>query len=304
MVFLGGGGAFSAAALGAVAAAGRVSAVIQAAPRRAGWRRKLALLARAAGLRAPDPLASLAASLRIPVVQTRTAHDEVVGETIRTERPDLLVSAGYRWLLPPGIYEAPPLGAINLHASLLPRHRGILPLFWIYHRDDRRTGVTVHRIASGADTGDILGQEAFDLPRGHPVGRLNEQNARRGAALLGAVVAGIRSVPARAQDPSLATTAPWVRPGTPMVDFSSWDVERVWHFLAGLWPHFREPLADDAGNPVRHGAVLGYRMTVPAGRPGTVRSRADGRLALSCRDGEIDLAPEGWRARVRRMSGA
>jgi methionyl-tRNA formyltransferase len=214
-----------------------------------------------------------------------------VRSAVRGAAPDVICIAGFPWILPPGVYQAARLAAINVHPSLLPRHRGLLPLFWVYHADDRETGVTVHRVTERADAGGILEQEGFPLPRGCPVDRLNDRNGMAaGLALRRAVTALAEGVAReRSQDERLVTTAPAVQPGTPMVDFAAWDVERVWHFLAGLFPRFIEPLSSDRG-PVRYGGVRGFRREVHSRAPGTVAVTRQG-PELYCADGVVELDP-------------
>ena len=109
--------------------------------------------------------------------EARAGDDPEIAAHVRTARPDVICIAGYPWLLRGEIIASPPALTLNVHAALLPRHRGPLPLFWIYHQDDRETGVTVHAVTDRADAGDIFDQERFPLPRGFPVEQLNRQNA-------------------------------------------------------------------------------------------------------------------------------
>src|SRR5262245_30500751 len=181
VVFFGSGGEFSFPVLRAVAARQRVVAVVGAG--RSGARHWLGGVVRRLGLRARDPIVDFARSHRIPYWEARPRDPELAAR-LAALAPDVLCVAGYSWLLPRAVFTIPPLGAINLHSSLLPRHRGPAPQFWIYHQDDRETGVTVHYVDDGADTGDILAQDAFPLPRGLPVSQLRSQCAERGAALM------------------------------------------------------------------------------------------------------------------------
>jgi methionyl-tRNA formyltransferase len=199
---------------------------------------------------------------------------------------------GYPLIVPSTTLRIAPAGAVNVHGSLLPRHRGILPLFWIYYHDDRETGVTVHRATEQADAGDILGQRAFPLPRGYSVGELNRRNGRVGAELLRDVLGRIERGAADGvpQDERRATLAPGVPPGTPMVRFGEWDVERVWHFCAGLNPWFREPLRTAGGRAVRYSAVLGFERRPSGLPPGTVE-QSDAGYILHCIGGLVRLAP-------------
>jgi hypothetical protein len=94
--------------------------------------------------------------------------------------------------------------------------------------------------------------------------------------------------PRIAQDERAATHAPRVRPGIPMVRFDEWDVERVWHFLAGLCPRFREPLSDSGGRPVPYEVVSGFERGA-SGTPGNVETSGEG-WKLHCRGGVVRLA--------------
>jgi methionyl-tRNA formyltransferase len=212
-------------------------------------------------------------------------------------RPDLLCVSTFRWVLPPRILAQAPQGGINLHSSLLPRHRGPLPLFWTYHSDDREAGVSVHRLEPLADAGALLLQERGPLGRGYPVERLDADNARRGGPLLARAIAMIADGSARwaPQRDADATKAPLLRAGRPMVDFAAWSAERVWHFLSGLLSRYKEPLCDPTGREVRYLAVSGHESSaVPSrgGSCGRVEQLGD-RGVLRCRDGwvHLDLVP-------------
>jgi methionyl-tRNA formyltransferase len=283
VAFFGSDGEFSGRSLAGVAARHAVVAIVAPpAPRRT-------LLSLLRSLRG-GPRFSLARLARAPMYHAASGNDTVALAAISDTRPDVICIAGYPWLIPPDVFLKPRLGAVNLHGSLLPRHRGILPLFWIYHHDDRDTGVTVHRVTERADAGAILGQDSFALPRGLPVDSLNSMNAERGGALLAATLDALvrGSVAERVQDERLATPAPRVVGGVSMVDFEHWGVERVWHFLAGLYPHFQEPLVDGAGGLVRYRGVRGFRSERHDRSPGHVERTARG-SALYCRDGIVEL---------------
>ena len=278
IAFFGTSGLLSSRALDALSAEHCVVAVIRPASRAGRLGRVLAAV-RAVARGGP------------PQWTARSGDDPDIGARLSAMAPDLVCTAGYPWLLPDAVYAGATLGGVNVHASLLPRHRGILPLFWIYYHDDRETGVTVHRLAAGADTGDILGQSAFPLERGFPVEELNRRNAERGAELLRDTVRAIAAGKAqpRAQREADASPAPMVKPGRAMVDFAGWPAERVWHFLAGLYPRFIEPLATPDGAPAAYAGVLGYRDGPATGPPGTLS--ADGaEWRLQCRDGWVRLA--------------
>jgi methionyl-tRNA formyltransferase len=299
ILFFGTGGRLSAAGLRALAAEHDVVGVVRArrSKPRGAARRVAGQVARWVGLREPDPLTAAARSLHVPESLVPSVRDERFVQAMAARRPDLLCIAHFPWRLPDELLGIAPLGGINVHPSLLPRHRGPLPLCWVYHADDRETGVTVHHLTSEMDAGDIIACRSFALPRAYPVDHLNADNARVGAEVLQSTIRAIAQGTAqrRPQDESQVTFAPLVRPGDRLVDFDAWDAERVWHFLAGVWPRFREPLRDGADTPVTYGGVLGFDAGSSMAPLGRVRQVDAGRLALGCRDGMVWLrtAPAG-----------
>lgn len=291
IAFLGEDGAISRQALAALVGRHEVVAVIgarssptslAAKARRAGRR-----VLEWAGLRT-NALADLAraAGAAWHVADSRGAP---LDEWVARANADVICSAAYPWMIPEPVLRRPPLGAVNVHGSLLPRHRGVLPLFWVYYCDDREAGVTVHRMNARADTGPILAQEAFALPRGLPVSELNDRNAALGGRLvlsaLDAVAGGVAGL---TQDETRATRAPWVAQGQRMVDFDHWDAERVWHFLSGLSPYFREPLSTATNDAVQYTRVTGWHAEDHRRQVGTIE-RGDRGWLLFCRKGVVEL---------------
>jgi len=287
VAFFGTDGEFSCRSLEAIATRHSVVAIVApAAPRR----RRLPALLRALLGRPAFSLSRLARAYGALIQRASSGGDAAARAAVLETRADVICIAGYPWLLPADLFRQPSLGAINLHGSLLPRHRGILPLFWIYYHDDRDTGVTVHRVTDRADAGAILGQEAYPLPRALPVDRLNSLNAERGGALLAATLDALDrgGVEEHPQDERLATPAPRIAPGARMVNFEDWGSERVWHFLAGLYPRFHEPLANGAGQPVSYRGVRGFHLVSHDRASGYVEKTSHG-WSLFCRDGIVEL---------------
>ena len=287
VVFFGSAGRYSATHLTALVAAHRVVGVFCALESR-GARGVIGRILRSVGARS-DPCTGIARDHGIPVRFTDRKSTDLAAR-VSSLAPDVICVAGYPWLLPATVWRLPPLGALNSHPSLLPRHRGVLPLFWIYYHDDRTTGVTVHRLDERADAGDIICQDAYLLARGFPVEQLNTLNADRGSLVLlqalQAVSAGRSGTP---QDDQQSTRAPLVAHGASMVD-PAWDVERVWHFLTGLFPRFIEPLHDSDGRPVNYSGVIAYERIAHDQTIGTVRRDSTG-WRLHCVGGVVTLGP-------------
>ena len=97
-----------------------------------------------------------------PKGSTRESH--FIRE-IGSLRPDLIISNSYSMLIPEGVLRASRLGGLNIHASLLPKHRGPNPIQWAIIRGDRETGVTLHKLASDYDQGDIVDQIVLKIRR-------------------------------------------------------------------------------------------------------------------------------------------
>lgn len=131
-----------------VAAPAEVVAVVTAAPKPAGRNGELR----------PTPLAVLAEAQHIPVLTPVSLRDEGALAELRATEPDLIVLADYGRLIPAFVLALPRHGALNLHPSLLPRHRGASPIPAAILAGDASTGVTLMRMDEGLDSGPILAQ--------------------------------------------------------------------------------------------------------------------------------------------------
>ena len=241
------------------------------------------------GPRPPDEVTRLATELGLAEWRLPAREDATLAARLAATA-DVAVIATYPRVLPATIIGAPRLGSVNLHGSLLPRHRGPNPWFWIYHANDREAGVTAHMCEPRVDSGAVLAQAAWPLARGLPVETLHRAVAERGAALLPELLATLERDHAtpRQQDESLATKAPRLSPGARMLDHT-WPAERTWHFLAGLVSQYREPL-QCGGRPVNYRRVRAFETGGTLGAPGTVDAEAGAaRWRLWCVDGFVRL---------------
>lgn len=268
-----------------------VVAVIRPRPR-AGWQGTLRAVARLV-LRprtAVDELTRRIAELGIVEWPMYGPRDPSIAARLASASIDLGCVATFPWRLSDVLLAAPRLGVMNLHASLLPRHRGPSPWFWTYHSDDREVGVTAHLCESRIDRGPILTQARWALPRGHPVAALHREAAERGAGLLPQVIASAAAgtLSGVAQHDAIATRAPRVAAGASMLD-PDWPAERAWHFMAGLLGQYQEPLRCD-GRSVEYRHVSGFETGPTRHSPGHVeRDSERGGWKLWCRDGFVRL---------------
>src|SRR5579872_3187690 len=99
----------------------------------------------------------------IPVLQPESINTPQGVADLQSLRPDLLVVAAYGQILSRDVLAAAPQGGINVHASLLPKYRGAAPIAWAIYHGETRTGVTLNRMTTGLDAGDMLAQESLDI---------------------------------------------------------------------------------------------------------------------------------------------
>jgi methionyl-tRNA formyltransferase len=132
----------------------------------------------------PTPVKAVALSAGIPVLQPARARDAAFIEQLRQVQADLIVVAAYGQILPPAILELPRFGCLNVHTSLLPRHRGAAPIQWAILEDDLETGVTIMKMDPGMDTGDILTQIKTPISAADNAQTLHDRLARLGGELL------------------------------------------------------------------------------------------------------------------------
>src|SRR3954467_4443957 len=132
-----------------------------------------------------SPVKQCAISLGIPIAQPdRIKANDQFREQLNAIKPDAIVVVGYGRIIPQWMLELPPLGNINLHASLLPRYRGAAPIQWAIARGESMTGNTTMRIDAGLDTGDILLQEQLAIDPADTAITLAPRLAENGADLM------------------------------------------------------------------------------------------------------------------------
>jgi methionyl-tRNA formyltransferase len=132
----------------------------------------------------PTPVAQLAAERGLPIRTPGTLRDPAVVEELRALAPELIVLADYGRLIPAAILDLPRHGPLNIHPSLLPRHRGAAPVVGTILAGDPVAGVSVMRMDEGLDTGPILAQREVQLEGTEAAPELEARLAELGAALL------------------------------------------------------------------------------------------------------------------------
>lgn len=264
--------------------------------------------ARGSALR-PSPVKTAALELGLPVRQPVTLRDPAEVDALAALAPDVACVAAYGLILPPEILAVPRLGCVNVHASLLPRHRGAAPIQRAILAGDERTGVSIMLMDEGLDTGPIALQTTHEIDRADNAS-LTRTLAEQGAAALVEVLG-------RMED----GTAVW----TPQDEGGATYAAKVTRADVTLSPELTAEDADRrirASSPSARSALLieGRLVVVLAAEPAdTPAAPGDARLApsglvLGFADGSLvlrRLRPEGRRemdgdafARGARLGGA
>ncbi len=132
----------------------------------------------------PSPIKQKALELGLPVWTPDNLKKTEDVERLRQLQPDLMVVVAYGEILRQRVLDIPPLGTLNVHASLLPRHRGAAPIVGALLTGDKETGVTIMRLDAGMDTGDILTLRSIPILPHYTAGTLTPILAEIGATLL------------------------------------------------------------------------------------------------------------------------
>ncbi|OGC15098.1 methionyl-tRNA formyltransferase [candidate division WOR-1 bacterium RIFOXYA2_FULL_37_7] len=132
----------------------------------------------------PSPAKKLAIQNKIPVETPEKIKDETFIKKIKSLNPDLIIVAAYGKILPKQILDIPKYGAINIHASLLPKYRGAAPIQHALLNGEKETGITIMQLDEGLDTGDIILQEKLEIEPKDTSAILLDKLFAKGASLL------------------------------------------------------------------------------------------------------------------------
>lgn len=187
--------------------------------------------------RTPPPVKVFAEEIGYPLLQTGSVRTPTVLERIRDLKPDVIVVVAFGALLPKALLEIPPMGAINIHASLLPKYRGPAPIQWAVMNGEEKTGITAMQMDAGLDTGDILARAETPVFGEDTAETLHDRLSEMGAVLLVETLekkaAGtLTPVP---QDHERATYAPMLKKSDGRIDWKA-PAEAIERRIRGLTP--------------------------------------------------------------------
>ncbi len=247
-------------------------------------------------LQAP-PVKQRAEALGIPVFQPRTLKDEAAQARLREVGADAMAVVAFGAILPNAVLEMTPLGAVNVHASLLPRYRGSSPINWVIVNGERDSGVTTMFMGEGIDTGDILLQQRIALAPRETAATLHDRLASLGGPLLVETLQRLErgELTPTPQVEADALYIPKLTREDGRLDWSR-PAEELDRRIRGFTPW-----------PGAFTFLDGHRLTVHTAHPvertptqvaGRVEAVEDGAMVVACGDGCLaitELQPEGKR---------
>jgi methionyl-tRNA formyltransferase len=185
----------------------------------------------------PPPVKEEALKHGISVWQPEKLRGSETVQAIRELQPDLIVTAAYGQILPKAVLEAPRLGCINIHASLLPKYRGGAPIHYAIMNGDPVTGVTIMYMAEGLDTGDMISKVEVPIGDDDTTGTMFVKLSEAGADLLRRTLPSLLDGTAEPvpQNDAAAVYSPTIKREQELVDWSRSATE-IWNHIRGLNP--------------------------------------------------------------------
>ena len=239
------------------------------------------------------PVKEYALSQGLPVYQPAKVKTPEVIAQLRELRPEIIVVAAFGQLLNQELLALPPLGCVNVHASLLPKYRGSAPVQWSVLNGDAETGVSIMQMDEGLDTGDVLYCKKITIDPEETSGELFDRVTAVGAEALCETIPQIAAgtLTAVPQDHENATLAPMLN--KEMAEFHLIDTAaHIHNWVRGMNPWPGAWFITSGGKKLK---VMSSRVAAANGEaPGTVLATKP--LTIACGEGAIQLlevVPEG-----------
>jgi methionyl-tRNA formyltransferase len=220
---------------------------------------------------APPPVKLLALEHGLPVHQPASISKPDVVEQLREMAPDVGIIAAYGQILRQPVLDVPPLGLLNVHASLLPRWRGAAPIPAAILAGDERTGATIMQVRLALDAGPMIARVAVPIGDDDTTATLTPRIAEAGAALLVDVLPryAAGAISAEEQAEALATYAPQIEKTDALIDWERNDATTVWRKVRAYnpWPVAYGYLD---GQPLRLLECVPLELPAGGHAPGTI----------------------------------
>lgn len=237
------------------------------------------------------PVNNLATELGLPIHQPQTLRSREIQQTLTNLKADVMTVAAYGLLLPQAVLDAPRLGCINIHASLLPRWRGAAPIQRAILAGDEETGVTIMQMAAGLDTGDILLKSPTPITTTDTTESLHDRLAAKGAEALLSALTDLETgtLAPEPQDEAFATYAAKLTKAEAEMDWTQ-STSSLSRQVCALVPW-----------PVAQTRYQGMALRVWEATPLTVTSSAQPGSVITASSQGIDIATGDGALRLLRV---
>ena len=243
-----------------------------------------------------SPVKEYAVAHDLKLMQPVSLKEPEFVEELRSLNADLQIVIAFR-MMPEVVWNMPPLGTFNLHASLLPKYRGAAPINWAVMNGDTETGVTTFFLKHEIDTGDIIQQERIAIAETDNVGVVHDKLMMLGAGMVietvDAIIAGtVKPIPQeqllnKDEEP---TPAPKIFKETCEIDFTR-SSRDVYNHIRGLSPYPAAWTTIKDSNGIEYALKI-YETELPSekiiGEPGVMVTTKD-TLTFACADGSIEI---------------
>lgn len=236
-----------------------------------------------------SPVKAYAASVGLPILQPEKLKNPEFLAELASYKADLQIIVAFR-MLPEAVWNMPPMGTFNLHASLLPQYRGAAPIHWAVINGETETGITTFFLQHEIDTGDLLFQETELISETDTTGELYERLMKKGGALVVKTAKSIESGdihPVPQQEISSLKSAPKLERSTSEVHWSRSGTEIV-NLVRGMYP-FPGAHTVFQGKNCKLMAVEFHPEIIPDLGVGVWDSDQKTFLRVGCKDGYISI---------------
>lgn len=236
----------------------------------------------------------------IPILQPEKSSDPQFLQTLADCGGDLYIVAAFGQILPQKLLSLPPLGCINIHASLLPKYRGAAPIQRALMNGDPETGVSIQKMVYKLDAGDVIAEKKIALPGDMSYGELQQELCDLSKPLLLDVIRRYEtSIPSGiAQDESQATFAPKIQPAETEVGWHS-SARGLHNLVRSLSPKPGAWCWIYSGSGKKKLKILRSLLSDGTGFPGTIVPSGKDRCVVAAQNGSLELLevqPEGKKA--------
>jgi methionyl-tRNA formyltransferase len=250
----------------------------------------------------PSPVKEFALKNGLPVLQPLRLKDEAFIQELKSYHADLFIVVAFR-MLPEIVWSIPPLGTINLHASLLPQYRGAAPINWAIVNGEKETGVTTFFINNEIDTGDLIAQQRVAIQKEMNAGQLHDQLMLKGAELITETIKLVaegkaQGIPQSKNEAPLKS-APKLNKENTRIDWQQ-PADSIVQLIRGMSPY---PGAFAVSNPTELPVKLLGAEKSDFGQlqPGEIQSDGKKSLIVGTGNGSVSVTEIQWPGK-RKMS--